>query len=409
MTAYERLLKYVEYPTASDATNPKCPSSPEQKLLGAALVEEMKALGIEDAVMDDNGYVTGTIPSNIKDRDDIPTIGFIAHMDVVRDVPWTFIKPCYIEEYNGGDILLNEEQDIWLRPADFDSLKEVVGHDLIVTDGTTLLGADDKAGIAEIMTMAERLLKIDPFPHGTVKIGFTPDEEIGRGADLFPVEAFGADFAYTVDGGAFGEIDFETFNAASARVTVNGRSTHPGGAKNKMRNASLLAMEFHGLLPHAERPEHTELREGFYHLTAIKGECEQATLSYILRDHDLALLEQRKEMMQKAAAFMNAKYGEDTIVLELIDSYRNMAEKILPHPEILELARKAIAKLGGTPVSTAVRGGTDGRRLSFMGLPCPNLGTGGRGAHGRFEYVSVDEMEKCTQTLTEIVRLATEK
>ena len=404
MKAHERLLSYVAYDTCSNAASPTCPSTEHQRVFGAALVEEMKALGIADAKMDENGYVTGTIPANTDQK--LPVIGFIAHMDVVDDVPSAGIKPRLIQAYDGKDILLNEQQNIVMSPREFESLNSVVGHDLIVTDGTTLLGADDKAGIAEILTMAERLLAPDAFAHGVVKIGFTPDEEIGRGADLFPVEAFGADFAYTVDGGAVGGIDYETFNAAAVKVRITGRSIHPGSAKNKMLNASLIAMEFQALLPVGQRPEYTEGREGFFHLTGMTGGVEHAELSYILRDHDRALLERRKTLVADAAAFLNKKYGKSTVVLDMADTYYNMAEQILPHPEILDLAKRAITALGGTPVSTAVRGGTDGSRLSFMGLPCPNLATGGRGAHGRFEYVSATEMELCTEVLLEIVRLA---
>ena len=296
-----------------------------------------------------------------------------------------------------------------MSPDEFESLKAVVGHDLIVTDGTTLLGADDKAGIAEILTMAERLLAPGAFPHGVVKIGFTPDEEIGRGADLFPVEAFGADFAYTVDGDVFGGIDNENFNATALQVSVAGLSTHPGAAKNKMINACLVAMEFQSMLPVAQRPEYTEGREGFFHLTNMTGSAEKASLTYILRDHDRALLERRKELAKQAAVFLNHKYGPGTVTLDMRDTYYNMAEMLLPHPEILELAHEAIVSLGGTPVYIAARGGTDGSRLSFMGLPCPNLATGSRGSHGRFEYVSVNEMELCTKTLLQILRLAAER
>ena len=406
MNLKDRFLRYVSFDTSSDLRSSTCPSTAHQLLLGEELVKEMLSMGISDAAMDENGYVTGTIPANTDKK--LPVIGFIAHMDVVNDVPSDNIKPRLVEKYDGGNLVLNPELGIVMRPQEYDSLRSVVGHDLIVTDGTTLLGADDKAGIAEILAMADALLSPDAFPHGTVKIGFTPDEEIGRGADLFPVEAFGADFAYTVDGGAFGEIDYETFNASSLLVTVTGLNIHPGSAKNKMINAASVAMEFHQMLPAAQRPEHTEGREGFYHLTSMGGSVEKAQLGYILRDHDAEILNSRKVLAEAAAEFLNQKYGKGTVALTLRDTYSNMVEKILPHPEILDLARRSITAAGGTPVSNAVRGGTDGCRLSFMGLPCPNLGTGGRGAHGRFEYVSLTEMEKCTEVLLGIVRLAAE-
>ncbi|HIU72300.1 MAG TPA: peptidase T [Candidatus Galloscillospira excrementipullorum] len=407
MQAYERLLSYVSYDTCSDASSPTCPSTEHQRTFGAVLVEEMLRMGIADAHMDENGYVTGTIPANTDKK--LPVIGFIAHMDVVDEVPSAGVKPRLVKAYDGGDIVLNAEKNIVMSPDEFESLKAVVGHDLIVTDGTTLLGADDKAGIAEILTMAERLLAPGAFPHGVVKIGFTPDEEIGRGADLFPVEAFGADFAYTVDGDVFGGIDNENFNATALQVSVAGLSTHPGAAKNKMINACLVAMEFQSMLPVAQRPEYTEGREGFFHLTNMTGSAEKASLTYILRDHDRALLERRKELAKQAAVFLNHKYGPGTVTLDMRDTYYNMAEMLLPHPEILELAHEAIVSLGGTPVYIAARGGTDGSRLSFMGLPCPNLATGSRGSHGRFEYVSVNEMELCTKTLLQILRLAAER
>ncbi|NLT58343.1 MAG: peptidase T [Clostridiales bacterium] len=398
----DRFLRYVTFDTKSDAASDTCPSTPGQRVFAEALVEEMKAIGIADAFVDGHGYVYGTIPANLEG--DVPVVGFIAHMDVASEVPSTGIRARVVEKYDGGDILLNAEKGLSLSPAEFESLKKVVGHALIVTDGTTLLGGDDKAGIAIILTMADRLIRDPSIKHGTIKLGFTPDEEIGRGADLFDVKGFGADFAYTVDGGAFGGMEYETFNAASAVVTFTGRSIHPGGAKGKLLNASLLAMEFHGLLPAAERPEHTEGREGFYHLISIKGETERAELRYILRDHDRGILEGRKARMQAGADFLTGKYGEGCVSVELRDTYANMYEMILPHWHIVETAYEAIRELGGQPVSMPVRGGTDGCRLSFMGLPCPNLPTGGRGAHGRFEYVSVDEMALSVELLIRIAQ-----
>lgn len=407
MTVQERFLRYVPFETKSDGASPTCPSTPNQTEFGKFLVAEMKELGIADAAIDANGYVTGTIPANI-DKE-VPVIGFIAHMDLASEVSSVGIKPRVVTNYDGGDIVLNEDLGIVLSPRDYESLTKVVGHDLIVTDGTTLLGGDDKAGIAAIMTMAERLLGDPSIKHGTVKLGFTPDEEIGRGADLFDVTGFGADFAYTVDGGAFGGMEYETFNAASGVVTLTGRSIHPGSAKNKMVNASLLAMEFHGMLPVAMRPEHTEEREGFFHLNSMSGGVEQAELRYLLRDHDRAKLERQKEIMHAAAAYLNSKYGAGSAAVEATDLYYNMHDQIKPHWHIVETAYEVIRELGGDPVSNPVRGGTDGCRLSYMGLPCPNISTGGRNAHGRFEYVSVQEMELSAQLILGIIRKYAEK
>ena len=402
MKAYERLLKYTQYPTASNEQSLSCPSTPAQTEFAKALVEEMKALGIEDAVMDENSYVYGTIPANIPDWSGT-VIGFIAHMDVVDVVPYENIKARVVEHYDGGDVLLNAEKQIVLSPKDYPELASYKGKDLVVTDGTTLLGADDKAGIADILTMAEYLLNHPEVKHGTVKIAFTPDEEIGRGADLFNVPFFGAKFAYTVDGGAFGEVEYETFNAASALVSVTGKSIHPGAAKNKMVNAARIAAEFDTLLPEAMRPEHTEGREGFFHLTGIRGNEEHAELYYILRDHDLQKLEEEKQIITAAVSFLNAKYGAGTAEIKITDSYRNMAEQVLPHRHLIDIAHEEVRALGGTPVSVPVRGGTDGSRLSFMGLPCPNLGTGGHNCHGRFEYACIQEMDLTVQLLVRII------
>lgn len=401
MRAYERLIRYAAYPTASDENCPNCPSTPAQMEFAKALAEEMKALGIEDANVDENGYVFGTIPANIPNWDGI-TIGFIAHMDVVDDVPFENIKPRVIEDYDGGEIVLNEALQIVMSPENYPSLRNKVGKTLVVTDGTTLLGADDKAGIAEILTMAEVLRDHPSIRHGAIKIGFTPDEEIGRGADLFDVKRFGADFAYTSDGGSFGEVEYETFNAASLLVTVHGLSSHPGSAKGVMKNASLIAMEYAMLLPEAERPEKTEGYEGFFHLTGMRGEVELATLNYILRDHDAAILERRKEDARRAAQEINRRYGEGTIELKICDSYRNMAEMVRPHWHLIETAYDAVREVGGTPTSVPVRGGTDGSRLSYMGLPCPNLSTGGYNGHGRMEYACAEEMDDCVKVLIKI-------
>jgi tripeptide aminopeptidase len=401
MKAYERLLNYVTYETASDGVSDTCPSTPEQLEFGRALVEEMQALGITDANIDENGYVFGTIESNIENWSG-PVIGFIAHMDVVRDVPYEDIKARVVENYDGGDIILNEEKNIVLSPNEYDSLKAYVGCDLVVTDGTTLLGADNKAGIAEILTMAEVLLNNPQIKHGTIKIGFTPDEEIGRGADRFDVKRFGADYAYTVDGGAFGEVEYETFNAATAKITIQGRNIHPGTAKGRMKNASLIAMEFDNLLPSKERPEYTEGYEGFYHLIDLKGTVEQARIIYILRDHDAVKFQEKKDMIHQAAEKLNRKYGAGTVQAEVIDSYANMAEQIKPHWHLIETAYEAVKEIDGTPHSRPVRGGTDGARLSFMGLPCPNLGTGSHNHHSKLEYACVQAMDDCVSTLVKI-------
>lgn len=401
MRAYERLLKYTKYPAASDSSSQSFPSSPEQLTFGKALVEEMLAIGIEDAHMDENGYVFGTIESNIENWDG-PVIGFIAHMDVVRDVPYTDIKPRIVENYDGGDIVLNSEENIVLSPMEYETLQTYRGHDLIVTDGTTLLGADNRAGIAEILTMAETLLNDPDIKHGTVKIGFTPDEEIGRGADRFDVERFGADFAYTVDGGAFGEVVYETFNAATATVTVKGRNIHPGTAKNKMLNAALIAMEFNALLPAVQRPEHTEGYEGFYHLIQMEGSVEEAKLVYLLRDHAAAQFAEQKARIKRAAEWLNQNYGEGTVTVSIVDSYKNMVEQVKQHWHLIETAYEAVREMGGTPITIPVRGGTDGARLSFLGLPCPNLGTGSHNHHSKLEYASVQGMDQCVSLLVKI-------
>ena len=393
----DRFLKYVGYHTTSDEFSETCPSTPSQKALGAALVEEMLAMGIQDAHMDEHGYVYGTVPGDPR----LPTIGLIAHMDTSPDLSGENVK-AKIVEYHGGDILLNSEQGITMAAAEFESLQNHIGKHLIVTDGTTLLGADNKAGIAEILTAAEVLLTTK-MNHATLKIGFTPDEEIGRGADLFNVKDFGADYAYTVDGGAVGELEYENFNAAGAKVVFTGRNIHPGSAKNKMINSQHIAMEFHSLLPADQRPEHTEHYEGFIHLTDMAGEVEQSTLRYIVRDHDMEKFQQKKALLESATAFINAKYGEGTAELTLKDSYYNMRQKIEPCMSIVERALKAMEAIGMTPKTVPIRGGTDGARLSYMGLPCPNICTGGENFHGRFEYIPVEDMELVVKLLVEIL------
>lgn len=395
MTVTERLLHYVSFDTQSDESSETCPSTAKQKLLGEALVEEMRALGIADARIDADGYVYGSVPGT----PGAPAIGLIAHMDTSPDCSGRDIKP-RIVEYTGGDIALNDTTA--LSPADFPILNRSVGKHLIVTDGTTLLGADDKAGVAEILSAAQLLLTSEK-PHGTVKLAFTPDEEIGRGADRFDVAGFGADYAYTVDGGALGELEYENFNAASAKIEICGKSIHPGSAKGQMVNAALVAMELHGLLPALETPYYTENYEGFYHLVAMRGETEQAELQYIIRDHDRAKFEARKAVMEKACAEIDRRYGAGTAALTLRDSYYNMKEKIAPCMFLIENAKKAMESVGVTPKIVPIRGGTDGARLSFEGLPCPNLCTGGENFHGRFEYIPADDMETITNLLAQLM------
>ena len=393
----ERFLRYVSFDTMSDETSETCPSSAKQKLLGAALVEEMKEMGIADAFMDENGYVYGTVPGD----PELPTIGLIAHMDTSPDASGANIK-AKVVEYNGGDVCLNEEKGIFLKVSDYPNLKNHVGKHLIVTDGTTLLGADDKAGVAEIMAAAEELIASGER-HATLKIGFTPDEEIGRGADKFDVKGFGADYAYTADGGPVGEIEYENFNGASAKVVVHGRNIHPGSAKGKMINSQLIAMEFAALLPAQQRPEHTEGYEGFFHLTDMMGEVEQSKLFYIIRDHDIDKFEEKKAVMTAAADYINAKHGAGTLELTIRDSYFNMKKCIEPVMYVVDRAKEAMAAVGMKPEEVPIRGGTDGARLSYEGLPCPNLCTGGENYHGRFEFIPVEDMELCVKMLVKIL------
>jgi len=360
-------------------------------------VEEMKAMGITDAFMDENGYVYGTVPGD----PELPTIGLIAHMDTSPDASGENIRT-KIVEFTGEDVCLNEEKGIYLRPSDYPGLNRHMGKHLIVTDGTTLLGADDKAGVAEIMTAAQYLLK-NGGRHATLKIGFTPDEEIGRGADRFDIPFFGADYAYTVDGGTVGGLEYENFNAASARVVVHGRNIHPGSAKDKMINSMLIAMEFNALLPVQQRPEYTEGYEGFFHLIGMKGEVEESQLGYIIRDHHMGKFEEKKAVMTAAAGYINAKYGEGTLELTISDSYFNMKKHIEPVMYVVDRAKEAMRKVGMDPVEVPIRGGTDGARLSYEGLPCPNLCTGGENFHGRFEYIPVEDMEQCVKMLVTIL------
>ena len=396
MTVIDRFLKLVSYPTTSDERSETCPSTPQQRVLAEELVRQMQELGIQDARVDAYGYVYGTIPANCEK--DIPVYGLIAHMDTAPDAPGENIRARVTEAYDGGDVVLNEEKHIVLSPKEYPQMKHAIGKRLIVTDGTTLLGADDKAGVAEILSAAELLLTSDR-KHGTVKLAFTPDEEIGCGADNFDVAGFGADYAYTVDGGAIGELEYENFNAASAKIIIRGKSIHPGSAKGQMVNAALVAMELHGLLPALETPYYTDGYEGFYHLTDLQGETEQAELHYIIRDHDRAKFEDRKAVMQKVCDEINCRYGAGTVELTLRDSYYNMKEKIEPCMFLIENAKQAMEQLGIEPKVVPIRGGTDGARLSFEGLPCPNLCTGGENFHGRFEYIPAEDMERITQLL----------
>lgn len=394
MRAYERLLHYVSFGTQSDHTSETVPSTPNQKVLAAALVEEMKKLGIADAFVDDKGYVYGTIPAT-KGKEDKPVIGFIAHMDTAEDASGDNIK-AKVVEYNGGDVLLNEEKQIVLSKKEYPDLKKYVGQHLMVTDGTTLLGADDKAGIAEIMTALENILAANA-PHGRLCIAFTPDEEIGAGVDHFDVAKFGADCAYTLDGGEEGEIAYETFNACSAELHFDGLSVHPGSSKDTMINAALVAMEYNALLPAGDIPRLTEGYEGFFHLCDMKGDVEHAELHYIVRDHDRATFEARKKLMEHAVKVINEKYGRSVVTLRLKDSYYNMAEKLTDHMELIENAKRACEAAGMKPFIEAVRGGTDGCRLSYMGLPTPNLCTGGFAFHGPYEHIAAESMDRCTK------------
>ena len=396
-TASERFLHYVAFDTMSDEFSETCPSTEKQKTFGAYLVEEMKEIGIRDAFMDEHGYVYGTVPGD----PNLPTIGLIAHMDTSPDTTGENVKAQTVL-YEGGDICLNKEKEIYLRVKDYPSLASHIGKHLIVTDGTTLLGADDKAGIAEIMTAAEFLLSAR-INHAPLRIAFTPDEEIGRGADKFDVEGFDADYAYTADGGPVGEIEYENFNAASAVVELAGLNIHPGSAKDKLVNSQLLAMEYQNLLPAHQRPECTEGYDGFIHLTDMQGEVERSTLRYIVRDHDMEKFQEKKALMIAAGDYMNRKYGEGTVTVTLRDSYYNMRQKIEPCMYVVERAKRAMEAVGMTPMEGPIRGGTDGARLSYMGLPCPNLCTGGENYHGRFEFIPVEDMDLCTRMLVEIL------
>lgn len=403
----ERFLKYIKIDTQSDLMSETAPSTQKQFDLAKVLVEELNAMGLKDVSLDENCYIMATLPANTDKK--LPVIGFIAHMDTSPEMSGTNVSPRIIEKYDGQDVLLNKELDLHLAPKVYPELAKYTGQELIVTDGNTLLGADDKAGIAIIMTAMERLIGDPSVKHGTIKVGFTPDEEVGRGADHFDVKKFGVDFAYTVDGGELGEMEYETFNAAEARVTVHGTNVHPGSAKDKMVNSIHIAHQFDAMLPAQERPEYTTGYEGFYHLMAIQGETEKTSMMYIVRDHNRAIFEKRKSVMQAAADLINKRYGTDTLELHLKDQYYNMREKLEEVFHVVDLAREAIEALGIEPIIMPVRGGTDGSRLSFMGLPCPNIFTGGLYPHGRFECLPTRSMEKAVDVVIKIVELSEKK
>ena len=402
MDLKDRFLKYVSFDTQSDEMSETFPSTEKQKVLLKYLVEEMKSLGLTEVEMDEHSYAMGTIPAT-PGYEDRPAIGFIAHVDTSPDMSGANIKPQIIENYDGKDIRLNE--NLMMTVKDFPELSAFKGHTLITTDGTTLLGADDKAGVAEIMTAAEYLMTHPEVKHGKIRIGFTPDEEVGRGVDYFNVEKFGAKFAYTIDGGFEGELEYENFNAASAKVAIQGRNVHPGYAKDKMINALQVAAEVNSLLPAWERPEHTDGYEGFYHLVGLNGSVENAEISYIIRDHIRDKFEAKKQFMMKVVELLTQKYGEGVLTLTLKDQYYNMREMVEPHPEVIDKAFKAMEQAGVTPIVRPIRGGTDGARLSYMGLPCPNLFTGGMNFHGKFEYCSLDTMRRAQQTILNLIQL----
>lgn len=398
----ERFLKYVSFDTQSKDEEEQVPSTEKQLVLAKELVKELEEMGASDVRLSEHGYVYATIEANTEKN--VPALGFVAHMDTAPAMSGRDVKARIVEKYAGGDIVLNEEKNIVMMVKDFPFMADCEGRDLIVTDGTTLLGGDDKAGVAEIMTMAAWLLAHPEIPHGTIRIGFTPDEEVGRGADFFDVEGFGADVAYTVDGGPLGELEYENFNAASGKVYIHGVGIHPGGAKNRMKSALLMGMEFQNLLPAFENPMYTEGYEGFFHLDQFAGDVEYAKMDYLIRDHDMDKFTQKKELLASAAEFLNKKYGEGTVELKIKDSYYNMKEKIEPYKYLIDIAKEAMEEVGITPEVSPIRGGTDGARLSYMGLPCPNLCTGGYNFHGKFEFIPVQSMEKVVELLLTIVR-----
>ena len=403
----DRFVKYITIDTQSNPENPAFPSTEKQWDLAHVLVDELKEIGMTDVTLDDNCYVMATLPSNVDFK--VPTIGFIAHIDTSPDYSGTNVKPQFHPNYNGEDIILNKEENIVLSPSYFEDLLLYKGKTLITTDGTTLLGADDKAGITEIVTAMEYLINHPEIKHGKIRIGFTPDEEVGKGAGMFDVKKFGADWAYTMDGSQVGELEYENFNAAGAKVTINGKIVHPGYAKGKMINSMLIASDFIAALPKDEVPEKTEGYEGFYHLYAMNGEVEKTELQYIIRDHDLKLFEERKETFQKIADDFNKKLGSSTVDVEIKDQYFNMRKKIEPVMHIVDIAEEAMKQLGIKPLIKAIRGGTDGSQLSYKGLPCPNIFAGGHNFHGRYEYVAVESMQLATDVIIKIAQITTER
>ncbi|MDP4102963.1 MAG: peptidase T [Bacillota bacterium] len=398
----ERFTTYVKVDTQSDESVDTCPSTPGQLTLGNMLVDELKSIGMQDAAIDENGYVMATLPSNTEK--DVPTIGFLAHVDTATDFTGKNVNPQIIESYDGKDIVLNEKLQVTLSPDQFPELSGYKGHTLITTDGTTLLGADNKAGIAEIMTAMDYLIKHPEIKHGTIRVAFTPDEEIGRGPHKFDVKRFNASFAYTVDGGPLGELEYESFNAAAAKITIKGNNVHPGTAKGKMINSAKIAMKLNSLLPADEAPEYTEGYEGFYHLLSIQGDVEETKLHYIIRDFDKENFQNRKETMKSVVEELQNEYGQYRILLDMNDQYYNMREKIEPVIEIVNIAKQAMENLGIEPKISPIRGGTDGSQLSYMGLPTPNIFTGGENFHGKFEYISVDNMVKAVNVIVEIAK-----
>ena len=403
MTLIDRFLEYVKFDTQSDELTNLTPSTPGQMIFARHLRDELERMGLKNISLDENGYLMATLPSNITDRK-VSTVGFIAHLDTSPDMSGRHVSPRIVQKYDGGDITLNASTGVVLSPTDFPELLHYVGQDLIVTDGNTLLGADDKAGVAEIITAVQYLMDHPEIPHGDIRIAFNPDEEIGKGAHKFDVEAFGADFAFTMDGGEIGEVEYENFNAASARVTFRGRNVHPGYAKHKMVNSMRIANQFMIMLPRWETPEHTEGYEGFYHLVGMEGTVEQTTLTYIIRDHDRDRFERRKKELEHLARKINKEFP-DCCSIEIKDQYYNMREKIEPVMFIIDIVREAMLKAGVTPKVVPIRGGTDGAQLSFKGLPCPNIFAGGLNFHGRYEFVPVQSMEKATEVIVEIARI----
>ena len=403
----DRFLKYVSFETTSDEESGVTPSTPGQMVLAKYLKEELENLGLQEVFLDENGYLYATLPANTSKQ--VPVVGFIAHMDTAPDMSGKNVTPRIVQNYDGGDIVLNAAESIVLSPSQFPELKNHVGEDLIVTDGNTLLGADDKAGIAEIISGVEYLMQHPEIEHGKIRIAFNPDEEIGLGAHKFDVERFGCDFAYTFDGGEVGELEFENFNAAAAKLTFTGRNVHPGTAKNKMINSIRVANHFISMLPAHETPEHTEGYEGFYHIIGFSGNVEQTVVNYIIRDHSRERFESRKREFQHLTNKINAEYGEGTLKLELRDQYYNMREKIEPVMYVIDIAKEAMLAAGVEPVVKAIRGGTDGAQLSFKGLPCPNIFAGGMNMHGRFEYVPIPSMEKAMKVVVKIAELTAKR